>query len=208
MPTPVRRSSRLVLGVAALAAAAAAALAVALVGLGASGGGPALRADPVEPARDAPATAGRDQDGRQVAVPAEGRPALVTFLFANCPDVCPMAAEQISRALDRVGPDADGIDVVAVSVDPAGDTPAAVRRFLARHRLEGRMRYLIGDEADLRPIWDAWYVSAQPAGAAQSTHSARIVLVDRDGRQAGAYPAGIPIPLDDLTADIRTLVES
>src|SRR5690606_18935698 len=135
--------------------------AVALIGLGASGSGPALRADPVEPARDAPATAGRDQDGRPVAVPAEGRPALVTFLFANCPDVCPMAAEQISRALDRVGPAADGIDVVAVSVDPAGDTPAAVRRFLARHRLEGRMRYLIGDEADLRPIWDAWYVSAQ-----------------------------------------------
>lgn len=190
------------IGVAALAA-----LVVALVGLAVSDGGPALRADPVEPARDAPLTRGRDQEGRQVAVPAAGRPALVTFLFAECPDVCPLVAEEISQALDRVGPGADEIDVVAVSVDPAGDTPAAVRSFLRRHRLEGRMRYLIGSEAELAPIWKAWFVAAQSADEARSTHSARVVLVDREGRQAGAYSAGIPIAIDDLAADIRTLTD-
>jgi protein SCO1/2 len=140
-------------------------------------------------------------------VPERGRPALVTFLYASCPDICPMTAAEIAGALDRLGDRADQIDVVAVSVDPAGDTPAAVRRFLRRHGLEGRMRYVIGSEARLRPIWGAWYVAAQTAGAARSTHSARVVLVDREGRQAGAYSAGLPISIDDLAADMRALIE-
>jgi protein SCO1/2 len=202
-----RNARRIVVVASAIGVAALAALVVALVGIAATDVAPTLRADPVEPPRDAPATRGRDQDGRPVAVPAPGRPALVTFLFAECPDVCPLAAQEISQALDRVGADADEIDVVAVSVDPAGDTPAAVRGFLRTHRLDGRMRYLIGSEAQLAPIWKAWLVSAQTSGEARSTHSARIVLIDRDGRQAGAYSAGIPIAIDDLAADIRTLID-
>ena len=117
-------------------------------------------------------------------------------------------ASEISRALDRVGPDASGLDVVAVSVDPKGDTPVAVRAFLRRHRLAGRMSYLVGSERELRPIWRAWYASAQVAGAPASVHTARIVLVDREGRQVGAYSAGTPIPVEDLAADMRALLGS
>jgi protein SCO1/2 len=181
---------------------------LAALGLARSGGpAPRLNAEPVTPARAAPPTAGRDVDGTPVSVPRPGRPAVVTFLFANCPDVCPLVASEISRALDRLGPAAAGLDVVAVSVDPRGDTPAAVRDFLRRHRLTGRMRYLIGSERELRPIWRAWYAAAQPARAPASVHTARIVLVDRTGRQVGAYSAGVPIPVEDLAADLRTLLE-
>jgi protein SCO1/2 len=188
----------------ALAAAAAAALVVAVVALG--GGEPRLNADPIDPPRPAPATAGRDSTGGRVAVPIAGRPALVTFLFTDCPDVCPLTAQEISAALDRVGPDVAGaIDVVAVSVDPRGDTPAAVRAFLQRHRLTGRMRYIVGSRAELSPLWSRWHVAAQQGPATASAHSARIVLVDRDGRQVGSYAAALPIDIDGLAADIRAL---
>jgi protein SCO1 len=185
-----------------------AALVVALAAAWGGGGGPELRASPVEPARDAPLTRGRDHDGAPISLPIEGRPAVVTFLFAACPDVCPLAAQTISQSLDRLGARASEIDVLAVSVDPAGDTPDAVAAFLRRHRLEGRTRYLVGTQAALEPIWRSWMVAAQPAGAAGSIHSARIVLVDREGRQAGSYPAGVPVPLDDLAADMEALVDS
>lgn len=143
-----------------------------------------------------------------MAVPADGRPALVTFLFANCPDVCPTIAATISQALDRLGPQADEIDVVAISVDPAGDTPAAVGRFLQRFRLQGRMDYIVGSRAELAPLWKDWLILAQSEDADASVHSARVVLVDRDGRQVGAYSAGIAVPVDDLAADMRTLIDS
>lgn len=186
---------------------AAALAAVAAVGLLATGGGEAraLNADPVEPARDAPATRGTNFDGRAVAVPRDGRPALVTFLFTECPDICPAIATTIRQALDRAGAAADRVDVMAVSVDPAGDTPAAVRRFLERRRMLGRMDYIVGSRAEMQPLWDAWFVAAQPEGVPASAHSARIVLVDADGRQAGAYSAGVPVPIDDLADDIATL---
>ena len=38
-----------------------------------------------------------------------------------------------------------------------------------------------------------------------SVHSARVGLVYADGRQVGSYPGGIPVPIDDLAADITTL---
>lgn len=166
----------------------------------------ALRAVPYPETIAAPPTLGRDQAGAAVQVPRAGRPAVVTFLFANCPDVCPLVAQEISQALDDAGPAADGVDVVAISVDPEGDDRASVDRFLKAHRLAGRMRYIVGTRAELAPMWKAWQITAQPSGdITKSVHTARVVLVDRDGRQLASYPGGIPFAPEDLAADIRTL---
>jgi protein SCO1/2 len=190
--------------------AVAALVAAVVVALGIGGGGdsrPDLNAGPVSPPVPAPRTAGVGADGAPVDLPAEGRPMLVTFLFANCPTVCPLIAQQLSAALDDVGPDASEIDVVAVSVDPEGDTPQAVRRYLRGHDLDGRMRYIVGSAAELRPLWEDWQVSRQPTDQVSlSLHSARIVLVDRDGEQVGRYSGGLPIPPRHIAEDIRTLI--
>jgi protein SCO1/2 len=185
----------------------AALVAVAVLALAARGGdaAPALNADPVDPARDAPLTAGTGFDGTPVSAPTPGRPALVTFLFTECPDICPFIAATIRQALERAGEEADVIDIVAVSVDPEGDTPASVRAFLTKHDLLGRMDYIVGTRAELAPLWKAWFVAAQPEGSDVSAHSARIVLVDRQGRQVGDYAAGVQVPIADLAEDLVTL---
>ncbi len=208
MPPPRPRNLR-VLALVASVCAAVAALGIVLLGVS-SGGTPDDRfnATAISPSRPAPPTQGTGFDGRPVSVPVEGRPAVVTFLFANCPDVCPAISAVLARALDDLGAQADELDVVAVSVDPAGDTPAAVGDFLDRFRLRGRMEYITGTRAELAPIWRDWFVLAQDAGADASVHSARVVLIDRDGRQVAAWSAGIPVPVDELTEDLRTLVDS
>jgi protein SCO1/2 len=200
-PAPHRR---LIVG-GALALAAAAALLVWAVTLGGADGTP-LHAQPISPPRAAPPTRGTDSDGRSVSVPVSGRPAIVTFLYTHCPDICPLTAQEISQALTRAGARASDIDVVAISVDPAGDTPAAAKEFLARHGLTGRMRYVVGTRGELRPLWSSWQIAAQADGPRSIAHSARVVLVDRDGRQVGAYSTGVPIDIEDLAADIRTLI--
>lgn len=198
-----RRLPAIALGL--IVVAALIALGVALLLMRGGADAPALNADAISPSRPAPATAGTGHDGSPVRVPADGRPAMVTFLFAHCPDICPTISRTIRRALDRAGPEADAVDVVAVSVDPEGDTPQAVGAFLEKHGLDGRMRYIIGSRAELEPIWSDWMIAAQPPGRPNSAHSARIVLIDRDGRQVGSYAAGIPVDPDDLAADLRTL---
>jgi protein SCO1 len=200
---------RRALTLAALVAAALVALVALLLLSGADDGDavPPLRATPAAVVGPAPVTAGTDSTGAPVSVPRAGRPAVVTFLFANCPTVCPLLGTQVSAALDRLDPAVrERVDVVAVSVDPRGDTPAAVRRFLARHDLTGRMSYIVGTRAELTPLWDAWGILAQPDGdATASVHTARVVLIDREGRQVGSYPGGAPVPPDDLAADITSL---
>jgi len=202
--TPVR--NRTVLAAIVVAALLAALVSVVLATRDGGNATAALRAVPYPKTIPAPATLGRDQAGTAVQVPRAGRPAIVTFLFANCPDVCPLVAQEISQALDDAGPAADGIDVVAISVDPEGDDRASVDRFLKGHRLTGRMRYIVGTRAELAPMWKAWQVAAQPSGdITKSVHTARVVLVDREGRQLASYPGGIPFSPEDLAADIRTL---
>jgi len=192
---------------ASIVVAAGAALAVVIAILvGGTGGTPPLNAVPITPPLAAPPTAGRDSTGNLVSVPEGGRPALVTFLYAKCTTSCPLIAGEISAALDEVGPSTAGkIDTVAISVDPVGDTPAEVNNFLSVHQLTGRMSYIIGSRADLAPLWQAWGIRAQPTDAIRSTHTALVVLVDRNGQEVGTYAGAIPISVPALAADIRTL---
>ncbi len=192
---------------AAIVAAAIGALAVVVVIVAnGSGGTPPLNAVPINPPVAAPPTDGRDSAGNLVSVPEGGRPALVTFLYAKCTTSCPLIAGEISSALDTVGPGtAQKIDTVAISVDPVGDTAKEVNAFLAVHHLSGRMSYLIGSTSTLAPLWQAWGIRAQPTGAIRSTHTALVVLIDRNGREVGTYAGAIPISVPALASDIRSL---
>lgn len=135
-----------------------------------------------------------------------GKPYLVTFLYANCPDVCPLIGAQLRDTLDRLGADAARVGVVAVSVDPRGDTPAAVRTWLQRQHEPPQFHYLIGSEAQLRPVWSAWYAAPQIPGDPESAHTAIVWLVDADGRLAAKVAAGQPFDTSGLARDVRSLL--
>ena len=92
--------------------------------------------------------------------------------------------------------------LLAVSVDPAGDTPASARRFLNERRMTGRARFLLGDERELAPVWKGYGVQPQ-SGALD--HSATVVLVDAQGRQRVGFPYDQLTP-EALAHDIRMLV--
>ena len=146
-----------------------------------------------------PLTGLRDQDGRPVDLAAlRGRPVVVTFLYTTCEDTCPLTARQIGGALDRLGQD---LPALAISVDPAGDTPERARSFLKRMRLEGRMRFLLGDAAALRRQWRAYGMQPQTD---TREHSGHTVLLDGRGVQRVGWPADKLTPAG-LAADLRTL---
>src|SRR5690242_13604559 len=72
----------------------------------------------------------RDQNGRRISLVAQrGSYAVVAFLYTHCRDVCPLIANELNTALRQLRNASHPIEVLAVSVDPRGDTPAAVRRF-------------------------------------------------------------------------------
>lgn len=136
----------------------------------------------------------------------DGTPYMVTFLFVNCPDVCPLIGQEIRKSLDAMGADAERVAVLAVSVDPRGDTAEAARSWLRRQRQPGNFRYLVGSEDELAPVWRAFYAAPQIAGDPESAHTAVVWLIDRRGRLAAKVDAGTAFEPADLAQDMRTLL--
>ncbi|HET8757672.1 MAG TPA: SCO family protein [Solirubrobacteraceae bacterium] len=172
---------------------------------------PGLRANLLPAALDgaaAPRIALRDQHGRRVDSTRLARPYLVTFLYTHCVDVCPLIGSEIADGLDQLGRRADDVAVLAVSVDPRGDTPAAARAWVAKRRLPRQFHYLLGAEPRLRPIWRDWYVIGAAGGLADPrTHDASVWLVDRRGRLRGRWSGGEPIAPEDIAHDLQVLVD-
>ena len=101
-------------------------VAVLLLGTGAflwlSGGGPgSLVGGPftLEDGNGKPVT---DRDFR-------GKYMLVYFGYTFCPDVCPTTLNEVADALDQLGPKADRLQPIFITVDPKRDTPAVVKQY-------------------------------------------------------------------------------
>ncbi len=144
------------------------------------------------PAKPAPPIHLRNYSGQPVSLSQyRGKAVLVTFLYANCPDICPLIASNLRVALNMLGRRDSEVQVIAVSVDPRGDTPANVARFVSDHEMTGRMQYLIGSAAELAPTWAAWNVgSEREVGQPQLiSHSALVYGISASGKLTTIYPA-------------------
>lgn len=140
-----------------------------------------------------------DQDGRTVTLAdVKGEVTIVTFLYTTCEDTCPLTAQQVRGALDRLGRE---VPVIAFAVDPPRDTPERARRFVVEQRLAGRMRFLTGPRAELRKQWKAYGVRPQGDGF---EHTAHVVLLDRDGVQRIGFPVEKLTP-EGLAHDVALL---
>jgi protein SCO1 len=145
----------------------------------------------------APDFALRDQHGQLVRLSAQrGKVVVLTFLYTHCPDLCPLTAVHVQAALNRLGSRGAGVSVLAVSVDPEGDTPSSVRRFVRAHRLGPQFHYLTASRKTLNPIWRAYNVTSVKVGGADPDHTLFVLLLDRNGKSrvlfdAQALPAAI-----------------
>ena len=155
------------------------------------------------PARPAPALSLRDASGRRFALSTQrGSYVLVTFLYTHCPDVCPLIASNLNTVLRTVGPK-EKLAVLAVSVDPKGDTPSAVRAYEKRMHLEPSFHFLIGTRAQLHPVWSSWHVLAVGRKAALVDHVAYTALVDPAGKERLLYDS--QVNAQQLLHDLRLL---
>ncbi len=141
----------------------------------------------------------RDQDGERVSMRAlRGKPVIVTFLYTTCDDTCPAQAQTVRGALDDLGED---VPALAIAVDPPRDTPERARTFLAKARALGRVDFVLGTRAELKPLWKAFFIRAQ---SINEEHQARFTLVDKKGFQRIGFPGDQATP-ETLAHDVRLL---
>lgn len=156
----------------------------------------------IPPSPPAPAFTLTDQNGHAVSLSSlRGHVAVLAFLYSTCGATCILIAQQIRGALDELP---QPVPVLFVSADPTQDTPASVARFLAEVSLMGRVRYLTGSLAQLRPIWHAYSVHPASAGQATFDKYAFLLLLDARGRERVLFESEVLTP-EGLAHDIRRL---
>jgi protein SCO1 len=134
----------------------------------------------------------RDSLGENVDIrDFHGKALLVTFVYTHCPDVCPIIVGNFHTALQELGAKAQDVQIVAVSTDPKGDTPATVKRFLRQHQMTGRMKFLIGSASQLRPIWRTWGIKVERSKQSPELveHAAPIYGIGASGKVLTLYPS-------------------
>lgn len=94
-----------------------------------------------------------DHNGRQVRFYDDvirGKIVSINFIFTSCADICPLDTAQLRRVQqilgDRVGRD---IHMYSISVDPARDTPATMRRFMRSYDIGPGWTFLTGSREDV-----------------------------------------------------------
>lgn len=145
-----------------------------------------------------------------------GRPVALTFIYTNCPDVCPLIASNMHAAYQQLGPDAQRVQLLAVTVDPERDTIPQIRQFSIEHGLLNEWLFMTGSRPELERVWTAYGIDSRPvdsqgrpltpipADTAQSSpeviaHSAFIFLIDRRGEVRTLLS-----PTDFSAADVAT----
>ena len=151
-----------------------------------------------------------DHEGREVSSAGlRGKVVLVTFLDTQCDESCPIIASQIGRAWDRLSPEerAD-VAAAAISTDPDEDTPDSVRAFLRRNRAEGKLHYLVAPVPTLRPVWEAFQISASFDTGVDTLHSAPVRIYNREGVWVSSLHAGADLTTENLLHDVRAVVSA
>jgi len=131
-----------------------------------------------------------DQDGRPYTLSAHRGHAIALFFgYAHCPDVCPTTLAALARAKRKLGAAGSGFDVVLVTVDPARDNAATLKRYV--HLFDPTFAGLTGSEAQLDPVYAAYHVyheAGSNKGSANGyivAHSSAVQFISPDGRLRG-----------------------
>ena len=137
-----------------------------------------------------------------------GKVVTVFFGFTHCPDVCPTTLAEMAQVMKALGPDADKLQVLFVTVDPERDTPAVLKQYVPS--FDPSFLGLYGDaEATARAAkeFKVFYQKQQDKNGGYSMdHSAGTFVLDREGRlrlfaQYGQGP-------EALVHDIRILLRA
>lgn len=142
----------------------------------------------------------------------QGQVVVLTFLYTNCPDVCPLTTSKLREAYEMLGDNVEDVEIAVVSVDPERDTVEAALEFSERWDMAQAWDFLVGDRERLSQVWSAYYVAATVRKDANSTaeghlldHSAPVYLIDRDGLMRVVFT--FPFTAESLAHDVRLLLE-
>ncbi|HRD89081.1 MAG: SCO family protein [Candidatus Accumulibacter sp.] len=153
-----------------------------------------------------------DANGRAVSNDDfPGRLQLISFGYTFCPDVCPTTLAEMAAVLGALGPDAERLQAIFISVDPERDTASMLRSYVSF--FDPRIIGLSGSPALVRRAADHFGVRYEqvrepgaPADQYAVDHSVGMFLLSTDGRYLRRF--AYATPATEIAARIREIISA
>ena len=122
---------------------------------------------------------------------------MIFFGFTHCPDICPTTlAELAELKAQLVDTEANDLQVVMLTVDPARDTPARLAEYVPYFHRD--FLGVTGEFADILSVAQRLNAPfrkvSEPNGGYQMEHSANVMLMNPRGDYHGFFRAPLDIP--------------
>jgi protein SCO1/2 len=136
-----------------------------------------------------------------------GKAVALFFGYTTCPDVCPITMAELKQVRDKLGTEADQLQVLFVTVDPQRDTPQRVQDYV--DHFNASFIGLSGSEAELAKVWNDYgifreKVESTSAAGYLVNYTARITLIDPQGNLRVSFQ--YDTPSNDIVHDLKLLL--
>ena len=135
-----------------------------------------------------------------------GKAVVVFFGFTQCPDVCPTSLAELTEVMKRLGPDADRVQVLLITVDPERDTPEVLKQYVTA--FDPRFLGLTGTPDQVKKAaasFKAYYAKAPTKdGNYTMDHTALTYIIDAEGKLRVALRH--QQSAEECVADLRTVI--
>lgn len=165
-----------------------------------------FKAGVFDPPRAAPEFSLAGSDGHELKMSHyRGKVVLMAFGFSSCTAVCPITLNTFAVALRKLGPAAQDVQVVYITVDPKRDVPARLAKYLSG--FDPAFIGGSGSEEQLAAVRKSYGISAERKVVGDDytyIHSSFAYLIDRSGRIRALMPYGHSP--DDYANDLTILL--
>jgi protein SCO1 len=150
-----------------------------------------------------------DHNGQRFALSSlRGKAVLLFFGFTSCPDACPTTLSKLSAAYRELGPEANLVKTLYITVDPQRDSPAVLKADLASFRVDALG--LTGTKSEIDKVVSMYGASYEfvptPDSAAEYTvaHTALLFALDTAGRTRIRF--SYEATVDEIAAGVRAIL--
>jgi protein SCO1 len=100
-----------------------------------------------------------NQDGERIDLKTfldSDKPVILDFIYGTCTTICPVLSIGFSHFQKKMGPDADKVRLVSISIDPDNDTPLVMKEYLERYNARKGWDFLTGKRDDIISVMRAF----------------------------------------------------
>jgi protein SCO1 len=84
------------------------------------------------------------------------KPVVLDFIYGTCTTICPVLSAGYANLQKRLGPEAQNVQLVSITIDPENDTPKVMKEYLKRYRAKPGWDFLTGSRGDIDKVMHAF----------------------------------------------------